>query len=57
MRRNNKVNPRESKRLARQKYGERQIDKWWKWSWAQRGKEKYKELVEYQNKYNIKVYG
>ena len=56
MRRNNKVNPRESKRLARQKYGERQIDKWWKWSWEMRGKVKYKELVEYQNKYNIKVY-
>ena len=57
MRRNNKVDPRESKRLARQKYGERQIDKWWKWSWEMRGKVKYKELVEYQNKYNIKVYG
>ena len=57
MRRNNKVNPRESKRLARQKYGERQIDKWWKWSWEMRGRVNYKELVEYQNKYNIKVYG
>ena len=57
MRYNNKVNPRESKRLARQKYGERQIDKWWKWSWEMRGRVKYKELVEYQNKYNIKVYG
>ena len=57
MRRNNKVNPRESKRLARQKYGERQIDKWWKWSWEMRGKVKYKELVGYQDQYNIKVYG
>ena len=57
MRQNNRVNPREEKRIARQKYGERQIDKWWKWSWEIRGKVKYKELVEYQNKYNIKVYG
>ena len=55
MRSNNKINSRESKRLARQKYGERQIDKWWKWSWKMRGKVKYKELVKYQDKYNIKV--
>ena len=55
MRQNNRVNS--SKELTRRKYGERQIDKWWTWSWAQRGKVKYKELVEYQNKYNIKVYG
>ena len=57
MRQNNRVNPREEKRIARNKYGERQIDKWWKWSWEIRGRVKYKELVEYQNKYNIKVYG
>ena len=30
---NNRVNPALSKRIARQKYGERQIDKWCKWSW------------------------
>ena len=45
------------KQLARRKYGERQIDKWVKWTWEIRGRVKYKELVEYQNKYNIKVYG
>jgi hypothetical protein len=28
-----------------------------KWSWQQRGKIKYKELVKYQDQYNIKVYG
>jgi hypothetical protein len=38
-------------------YAERQIDKWWKWSWEARGKIKYKELVEQQDKYDIKVYG
>jgi hypothetical protein len=57
MRYNNRVNPAEAKRIARQKYGERQIDKWWKWSWEKRNRVKYKELVSYQDKYNIKVYG
>ena len=57
MRRDNKNNSFEAKRIARQKYAERQIDKWAKWSWEARGKIKYKELVELQNQYNIKVYG
>jgi hypothetical protein len=38
-------------------YAERQINKWVKWSWEMRGKIKYKELVELQNKYDIKCYG
>ena len=45
MRRDNKANPFEAKRIARQKYAERQIDKWWQWSWEARGKIKYKETV------------
>ena len=57
MRRDNKINPAAAKHLARSKYTERQIDKWWKWSWSMRGKIKYKELVEQQDKYKIKVYG
>ena len=57
MRRDSKVNPGQAKRVARQMYAERQIDKWCKWSWDMRGKIKYKELVEQQDKYNIKVYG
>ena len=57
MRRDSKINPGETKRLARQKYGERQIDKWCKWSWEMRSRIKYKELVEQQDKYKIKVYG
>ena len=43
MRRNNKVNPKLSKIIARQKYAERQIDTWWKWSWNIRNKIIYKE--------------
>ena len=55
MRRNNKADLREKKRIARHKYAERQIDKWCKWSWDVRGKIKYKELIEIQNKYGIKA--
>ena len=57
MRRDSRINPKLKKLIARRKYAERQIDKWVDWSWKQRGKIKYKELVEYQDKYNIKVYG
>ena len=56
MRRDSKHNPFEAKRLARQKYAERQIDKFVKWSWDVRGKVRYKELIELMDKYNIKVY-
>ena len=44
-----------NKRLARKAYGERQIDKWVKWSWTNRGKILWKELVEKQNEYKIQV--
>ena len=57
MRQNRRVNPKLAKLVARKKYAERQIDKWVKWSWNQRGKVKYNELVKYQDQYNIKVYG
>ena len=57
MRRNSKHNPFEAKRLAREKYAQRQIEKWIKWTMDVRGKMIYKELVELHNKYNIKVYG
>ena len=57
MRRDSKVNPFEAKRIARYKYAERKIDTWWKWSFKNRNKIIYKELVEIQNKYGIKCYG
>jgi len=56
MSRDCKNNTFEAKRLARQKYVERQIDKFVKWSWEVRGRVKYKELVELMNYYNIKAY-
>ena len=54
MRRDSKVNPFEAKRVARQKYAERQIDKWWNWSWEARGKIKYKEFQTSPNKIQYK---
>ncbi len=57
MRRDSKVNPWEAKRIARQKYGERQIDKFVKWSWEMRGKIKYKDIIDLQKQYNINSYG
>jgi hypothetical protein len=57
MRQNSAVNSKQAKVVARQKYAERQIDKWIKWSWEIRGKVLYTELVEQQNNYNIKCYG
>ena len=57
MRRDSKHNPFEAKRLAREKYAQRQIEKWIKWTMDVRGKMIYKELVEIHNKYNINVYG
>ena len=57
MRQDNRHDPANQKKLARQKYVERQIDKWVRWSMATRGRVKFKELVEIQDKYNIKCYG
>ncbi len=55
MRRNSKANI--AKQIARQKYAERQIDKFVKWSWSIKGYVKYKDIVRKQNEYNIKCYG
>lgn len=56
MQRNSKANIRESKRLAKNSYAERKINKWIKWSWETKGKIKWKDLVEQQNMYNLKFY-
>jgi len=57
MRQNGRHDPAKAKQVARRKYAERQIEKWIKWSITNRGRLKYKELVEIQEKYNIKCYG
>ncbi len=43
------------KRLARKAYGERQIAKWVKWSWNNRGRISWKELVKKQDEFKITV--
>ena len=45
MRRNNKLNTEQQKQLAREKYAERQFDRWVKWKWETHGYIKYKELI------------
>ncbi len=57
MRQNNRANPHLAKKIARQKYKERQIDKYIKWSIESRGYVKYKDIIEQQDKHNILVYG
>ena len=57
MSRDSKINPFEAKKLARQKYAERQIDKFVKWSWEIKGKVRYKDIVKLQDKYEMKFYG
>lgn len=55
MRHNSTVNPGEEKRLARQKYAERQFNKWIRWSFEIRGKIKYKDIIEMQEQLNITI--
>ena len=57
MRQSNRNNQEQSKKIARLKYSERQIEKWIKWSINSRGYVKYNELVEIQEKYNVICYG
>jgi plasmid rolling circle replication initiator protein Rep len=56
MSRDRKINPFEAKRIARQKYAERQIDKFVKWSWEIKGKIKYKDIIKLQKEHKIECY-
>jgi|TARA_B110000240_G_C13188368_1_gene320892 hypothetical protein len=53
MRRDSKIDPSQTKRIARQKYGERQFDKWWKWKWEQFGRIRYNDLIKQCKEYKI----
>lgn len=46
MRRDSETNPFESKRIARQRYADRQIEKWYMWSFETFGKIRYKDLMK-----------
>ena len=54
MRRNHKPHPVQNAAKARIEYRNRQVDKFIKWSIEQKGYLKYKELIEYQEKYKNK---
>ena len=56
MRRNDKINTRVTKQIARKRYAERQIDKWIKWRIDFKGYIYFKDLVELQEEHNIKCY-
>lgn len=57
MRSSNSADTIKSKKIARVRYANRQIDKFIKWSIKQNGCLKYKDLVEIHNQYNVKVHG
>jgi hypothetical protein len=57
MRQNSAANTKQAKVVARQKYAERQIDKFIKWSINQKGYVKFKDVVRLHEQYNIKVNG
>ena len=57
MSQSNRANPQREKEVAKLRYIGRQIDKFIKSSIDQKGYLKFKELVEVQNYYNVKVYG
>ncbi len=54
MRRNRELNHWEKKDLARRKYAERRLEKFIKWSVDSKGYLKYKDLIEYSEKYKNK---
>ena len=57
MRTSNSAHSKQPKALIHAKYAGRQIDKFIKSSFDQKGYLKFKELVEVQDYYNVKVYG
>jgi len=57
MRRDGQTNFREKKEVAKKRYADRQIEQFVKWSWKAKGRVDFKDIVELQERYNIKVYG
>jgi len=53
MRRNNKIDSRKAKNIAKIKYAERQIDKWIKWCVNIKGGIKYKQIKQKQDEFKI----
>jgi hypothetical protein len=56
MRQNDRIDPRKAKKIARRQYHNRQVEKFIKYSLENKGYVKFKDIVEVQEKYNIKAY-
>ena len=56
MSRDRKINPFEAKRIARQKYAERQIEKFIKWSWEIKGRVRSIDIEKLHKRYKIECY-
>ena len=55
MRRNDPLDFSKTKKIAEQKYAERKINKWIKWSWDIKGRINYKQLKQKQDEYGIRA--
>ena len=53
MRQNDRANPFQKKIIARQRYAERKIDKWVKWSWEVKGRVRSRDIEQLHKRYNI----
>ena len=56
MRQNDRIDPAKAKKLARIQYHNRQVDKFVRYSFDNKGYVKYRDIVAVQEKYNIKAY-
>ena len=57
MQRDGKVNPFKEKLTSRQRYAERQIEKFIKWSWDIKGRIRSTDIEQLHKRYNIKCFG
>ncbi len=53
MRPNNRIDTRFQKDVARKRYGERQFDKWVKWSITNTGQVLFKDILTKQKEFNL----
>jgi hypothetical protein len=53
MRRDDRADSFKEKVIARQRYAERKIDKFVKWSWEVKGKVRSTDIEQLQKRYNI----
>lgn len=57
MQRNGRIDSFKEKLKSRQRYAERQIEKFIKWSWDVKGRVRSTDIEQLHKRYNIKCYG